>query len=850
MNKKEKIKLILLFLGGMALPLNFALAQSYKVEFTGYLQTWGNPSGHPSFMEKSIELPDYGRYEVCTYYQANSCVYQPHEEFKVLVDGTYIGQTTDPNKGDGYETECFGEHNFTAGTHLTRLEHAWNYSDVGGQSVYPKNVTFTLKEVFKPELSITKSVDKENAQPGDILTYTLSYQNTGQAPATEVVISDDYDETHLNIYDNGGGTVSGGEIRWDLGTLENGVSAHKIFQAQIKTDLPFGITYINNQAVIDSDETDAQESNIVETIVNNQPSPTVDIKANGFQGPITIPYNNSATLSWSSTNADSCYGSGDWSGNKATSGSQSTGNLTFSRIYTITCTGPGGSDSDSVTVNVSSNNPPVADAGPDKTVYEKESIVLEGSGFDPDGDSISYSWSCNGGSLSNLNFAQPVFYAPSISYDTTYNCNLTVTDSHGANDSDSMNVFVRVHESPTLSVNLEAIPSSGCSPLKNVDLKANVYGTADGYVTYFFDCTNDGTWEKIFTTYDYYYDYYTAYNLCHYSYSGTYNAKVRVERESLASEDTVQITVYSCSTPSYAYPNVDLKANGSDGPITIPYNNSATLSWSSTNAYSCYASNNWSGTKAISGSQSTGSLTSSKTYTITCTGSYGSDSDSVKVNVSSGGNLTISKMVRNLSDGTSWADSVFADPNEIVSFLIEVTANNYSLSNVTLKDTLPSKIIYQGELKVNGIASAGNIISGLNLGYLYPNQTKTITFRGQVAGENQFSLGQTTLTNSASAYTTQIWNSDTAKVIVSKKAVAGAATEISTGLTNNIFVDSFFLPLVIAFMIIWLFKSQIINFEEWVDLRKRKAQEYRSKKLLQLKITQIKAQELLKKKTI
>ena len=83
----------------------------------------------------------------------------------------------------------------------------------------------------------------------------------------------------------------------------------------------------------------------------------------------------------------------------------------------------------------------------------------------------------------------------------------------------------------------------------------------------------------------------------------------------------------------FPLPTVDLKANNSNGPITIPYNTAATLSWTSTNATSCSASGNWSGAKALSGSQSTGNLTSNKTYTITCTGSGGSATDSVVVNV-------------------------------------------------------------------------------------------------------------------------------------------------------------------------------------------------------------------------
>ncbi len=87
------------------------------------------------------------------------------------------------------------------------------------------------------------------------------------------------------------------------------------------------------------------------------------------------------------------------------------------------------------------------------------------------------------------------------------------------------------------------------------------------------------------------------------------------------------------ATPPTA-PTVDIKANGSDGPITIPYNTPASLTWTSTNTTgACTASNGWTGSRATSGSQGTGSLTSSKTYTLTCTGPGGSASDSVTVNV-------------------------------------------------------------------------------------------------------------------------------------------------------------------------------------------------------------------------
>jgi len=62
--------------------------------------------------------------------------------------------------------------------------------------------------------------------------------------------------------------------------------------------------------------------------------------------------------------------------------------------------------------------------------------------------------------------------------------------------------------------------------------------------------------------------------------------------------------------------SVDIKANGSNGPITVNYQESVNLSWTSQNAVSCEASVDWSGSKTTSGSQ-TIQLNSVKTYNFT-----------------------------------------------------------------------------------------------------------------------------------------------------------------------------------------------------------------------------------------
>ena len=81
-------------------------------------------------------------------------------------------------------------------------------------------------------------------------------------------------------------------------------------------------------------------------------------------------------------------------------------------------------------------------------------------------------------------------------------------------------------------------------------------------------------------------------------------------------------------------PSASIKANGSDGPVPLNFNESATISWASSNVDSCLVSpTGWTGT---SGSQSTGNLTAggAKTYSVSCSGPLGSVSDSVVVDVS------------------------------------------------------------------------------------------------------------------------------------------------------------------------------------------------------------------------
>src|SRR5262249_48881508 len=73
-------------------------------------------------------------------------------------------------------------------------------------------------------------------------------------------------------------------------------------------------------------------------ITDVQP-PTVNLDLN----PTTINLGDSATLTWTASNADSCTASGDWSGNEPFSGNlKVTPTATGSLTYTLTCENNGG----------------------------------------------------------------------------------------------------------------------------------------------------------------------------------------------------------------------------------------------------------------------------------------------------------------------------------------------------------------------------------------------------------------------------------------------------------------------------------------------------------------------------
>ena len=102
-----------------------------------------------------------------------------------------------------------------------------------------------------------------------------------------------------------------------------------------------------------------------------------------------------------------------------------------------------------VNVNDEPNEPPVADAGGNKTVKAGSKVTLSGMrSRDPEGEALYYSWSQIRGSkvsLLDANNAEASFLAPQVSEPRAYRFKLRVTDKKGA---DSLPAFVNVTVEP------------------------------------------------------------------------------------------------------------------------------------------------------------------------------------------------------------------------------------------------------------------------------------------------------------------------------------------------------------------------------------------------------------------
>jgi hypothetical protein len=143
---------------------------------------------------------------------------------------------------------------------------------------------------------------------------------------------------------------------------------------------------------------------------------------------------------------------------------------------------------DAVNVTVSNvNNQPIADAGPDQTVNEGSGVILiGGNSYDPDGDSLLFSWIQTAGPVVSLiapNSAAPKFFAPAVGLGgTTLTFELTVSDGIDKS-SDTVDVIVEnLNHRPVADAGPDQTKDEGSLVTLNGSASIDPDGDILGYV--------------------------------------------------------------------------------------------------------------------------------------------------------------------------------------------------------------------------------------------------------------------------------------------------------------------------------------------------------------------------------
>jgi len=327
----------------------------------------------------------------------------------------------------------------------------------------------------------------------------------------------------------------------------------------------------------------------------------------------SVPVGKNVTLRWTATDATACTASGDWSGAKPRSGTESIGPLTKAEnSFSISCTGSGGEDSASVTVGVVSA-PTVNMSVVPAVIKPGESATVSWSSTDSESCRASLGW----------------------------------TGDKPTAGSESVQVFVKGKRTYSLScrgpagiargsVDLQVVPSPALT------LKAGAAEVAAGRTTTLrwsstdaTACTASGAWSGARNT------------------SGSVTTDPLEAGENVFTlrcegpngEDTESVTVRAVAPPTVQLtPSAEVVAPGDD----------VSLDWESTDARSCAASGSWIGARETQGSEALVDLTrGTKTYTIACTGVGGTARVSRTVTVIPKPTVTLSSTLSEVASGNA-----------------------------------------------------------------------------------------------------------------------------------------------------------------------------------------------------
>jgi hypothetical protein len=262
-----------------------------------------------------------------------------------------------------------------------------SYSTVPGSSyaieVYAANnsgysspATMNVTCNGQPDLTVTAAPTPTTATKGVPVTFAATAKNIGVATA----YANPYIPTMFQVSDGhliGGATINNVAANATAPFTSWAYTFSSAGTYQVRACADIGASW--ETAVAESNEDNNCGPWADVTVI--APTPTATLNAS----PTSVANGGSSTLTWSSTNTTSCTGTGFSTGG-ATSGSVSTGALSSTTNYQLTCTGSNGSANAFATVNV---------ATPTATITVSPLRVA-------DGGTVTVTWSCTNAATNSV----------------------------------------------------------------------------------------------------------------------------------------------------------------------------------------------------------------------------------------------------------------------------------------------------------------------------------------------------------------------------------------------------------------------------------------------------------------
>ena len=367
--------------------------------------------------------------------------------------------------------------------------------------------SFTVPEVTAADIELIFELtvtDNEGSTGSASVSISIIYNNPPVAEAGDD--QDIFEDSRVELDASVSSDADGSIVSYSWQQIDN--SGHSIILSDLSTTKPSftapevaagtSLILIFELTVTDDRGKSSQDSITLSVIYNNPPVADAGQNFAADEG-ITVALNGSASSDSEDSDLAYSWQQVDSSGYAITLDDPNSATPSFTTpivsadielIFQLTVTDSLGKSSDAnVSISVIYNIPPIADSGSDQTVYEGDSVALDGSSSsDSEGSALAYLWQQVDSSgyaitINNADTAKPTFIAPNpVAADTDLIFQLTVTDSLGKSSDANATISVIYNHPPIVDVGSDQTVYEGDSVGLDGTASSDSEGTALTYL--------------------------------------------------------------------------------------------------------------------------------------------------------------------------------------------------------------------------------------------------------------------------------------------------------------------------------------------------------------------------------